>query len=95
MRRKHWTAGWTRIPEPAFKAAIAQASKTETDLCARLRLAIKATAARGGVTREVRDQYLRWITEVEAALAVMAKAEKGLSSGIAPVALPQTTATAG
>ena len=57
------TAGWTRIT----KAAIAAPMKTEPDLCVRLRFAIKATAARGGVHHDVRDQYLLWIAEIESA----------------------------
>jgi hypothetical protein len=88
MGRKHWLAGWTRIGQVEFKAAIAAALRTEPDLCERLRAAIKASAARGGVRREVRDEYLLWIGEVEAAAAAMAEAEHrkvGSSPAIPPI----------
>lgn len=75
MRRDRVIAGWTRIAEPEFKKAIMENAKTEPDLCQRLRLAIKTAAARRGVRRDLRDQYLRWIAEVEAALAAVAEAQ--------------------
>lgn len=95
MAKRRLIVGFTRLEENEFKRGIAAAMGREPDLCLRLRLAIKVAAARGGVAREVRDQYLQWIAEVEAATTVMANAENGLSSGIVPVGLPQTTATAG
>jgi len=75
MARRRWQAGWARIPENQFKAGVAAAMKAEPDLCERLRRAIRATAARTGVSRNVRDQYLAWIAEVEAATAAMTDAE--------------------
>ena len=80
MKRERWTAGWTRINENEFKRAIAAAMGKEPDLCQRLRLAIRATAACDGVAREVRDQYIRWVTEVEAALAAVAEAQRPLQT---------------
>lgn len=75
MKRDRVIAGWTRIAEPEFKAAIMEASGREPDLCQRLRLAIKTAAARRGVRREVVEQYLKWISEIEAALATVAEVQ--------------------
>ena len=72
---KQLIPGWTRIDENQFKAAIAATMKTGPGLCNRLRYAVEATSARRGVRQEVRDQYLRWLAEVEAGVAVMAEAE--------------------
>lgn len=68
MKRK-WTAGWTRIPELEFKAMVAEALRREPGLSLRLKLALIMTAMSGGVQRDVRDRYLGWVREVEAALA--------------------------
>jgi len=75
-RRGPSIPGWTRIGENEFKRAVLAATKTEPDLCVRLRRAIKATAARKEVRREVRDQYLAWLTEVEAAISTMTQVQQ-------------------
>ena len=65
--------GWLDQDHRAeFKDAIAAPMKTEPDLCVRLRFAIKATAARGGVHHDVRDQYLLWIAVIESATTGLA-----------------------
>lgn len=90
MKRHRVIAGWTRIPEPKFKAGIMDAAKTEPDLCPRLRLAVKAAAARRGVPRDLRDQYLRWVAEAEAAMRLMADAkDRPLPQEVAPAATAQ------
>ena len=76
--------GWARIGENQFKAAIAVAMKTDPGLCNRLRYAVEATSARRGVRQEVRDQYLRWLAEVEAGVAVMAEAEYASARAASP-----------
>jgi hypothetical protein len=68
--------GWARIGENQFKAVIATAMKTDPDLCMRLRYAVEATSARRGVRQEVRDRYLGWLGEVEAAMVAIAEAEQ-------------------
>lgn len=76
MARRVAVPGWTRLNENQFKAALTAAARTEPGLCQRLRRAVQIAAARRGVLPELRDRYLRWISEVEAAIAAMAEAEK-------------------
>lgn len=83
MRRDRVVAGWTRISQTEFKAGIMAAAKDEPDLCQRLRLAIKTAAARRGVPRDLRDQFLRWVAEAETAIAVIAETGKSRPSGVA------------
>jgi hypothetical protein len=80
MARRRWQAGWTRIDQNEFKAGVATALRAEPHICERLRRAIRATASRTGVRRDVRDQYLDWIAEVEAATGAMADAQQARSS---------------
>lgn len=75
MKRDRVVAGWTRLSQTEVKVAIMAAAKTEPDLCKRLRLAIKTAAARRGVRRDLRDQFLAWISEAEVVLAVVAEAQ--------------------
>lgn len=75
MARRETVPGWTRLGQNEFKAAIMAAARTEPDLRRRLQWAIAKTASCRGVRQGLRDRYLRWITEVEAAISVMAEAE--------------------
>lgn len=75
MARRETVPGWTRVGQNEFKAAITAAAMTEPDLCQRLRRSIQITASRRGVQRELRDQYICWISEVEAAISAMAEAQ--------------------
>jgi hypothetical protein len=73
-RKKHWVVGLTRIGQVEFKAGVTKAMQTEPDLCARLRHAIRATAA-GRVTASTLNQFLQWIDEVEQATSAMVEAQ--------------------
>jgi hypothetical protein len=74
FRKRHWAVGLTRIGQVEFKAGVTAAMRTEPDLCARLRHAIRATAA-GRVTASTLNQFLQWIDEVEKATTAMAEAQ--------------------
>lgn len=75
MARRETVPGWARLDQSEFKAAIMAAARSESDLLRRLRWAIAKTASCRGVRPELRDQYLRWLDEADAAMAVMAEAE--------------------
>lgn len=63
MRRRQWTAGWSRIGEAEFKTIAAQAMGQDPGLYRRLRGAIVLSAARSGVERATRDRYVGWLGE--------------------------------